>query len=186
LRTTEPRQQGRRNSPPFFCFEKRSLSDRPAEQRQFNFFGYGQSIRIACERLEMRKLAAVRRHISIACLLLAWLCANGALWNVVQVVAWVKMFHDYSSTMPTAEALELTFDASKPCKLCCLAKSAEDTARKQLPHDAALGGGTEKLLLISECTPVVIVPAPDFAWPGVVDDTGLIRTEAVPVPPPRV
>ena len=90
----------------------------------------------------------MRRYLSINCLLFAWLCAHGALWNVVQVVAWAKMFHDYSATMPTAEALELTFDASKPCKLCCLAKSAEDTARKQLPHDAALGGGTEKLLLI--------------------------------------
>ena len=128
----------------------------------------------------------MRRAFPTACLLFAWLCANGALWNVVQVVAWAKMFHDYSATMPTAEALELTFDASKPCKLCCIAKSAEETARKQLPREAVLGGGVEKLLLIAECTPAVVVPVPDFNWPGVTDDTGLIRKEAVPVPPPRV
>ena len=128
----------------------------------------------------------MRRHLSIGCLLFAWLCANGALWNVVQIVAWAKMFHDYSATMPTAEALELTFDASKPCKLCCIAKSAEETARKQLPREAVLGGGVEKLLLIAECAPAVVVPVPDFIWPGVTDDTGLIRKEAVPVPPPRV
>ena len=128
----------------------------------------------------------MRRHFSIGCLLFAWLCANGALWNVVQVVAWVKMFHDYSEVMPTAEALQRTFDGSKPCKLCCISNAAKDTAQKQLPRDAALGGGVEKLLLVAECAPTVVVPAPDFSWPGVADDTGLIRTETVPVPPPRV
>jgi hypothetical protein len=128
----------------------------------------------------------VRRNFSIGCLLFAWLCANGALWNVVQVVAWAKMFHDYSATMPAAEALERTFDASKPCKFCCIAKSAEETARKQLPFKAVLGGGAEKLILIAECASDIVVPAPDFIWPGATDDTGLIRKEAVPVPPPRV
>lgn len=128
----------------------------------------------------------MRRNLSIGCLLFAWLCANGALWNTVQVVAWAKMFLDYSETMTAVEALEMTFDASKPCKLCCLARSAEDTARKQLPSEAVLGGGSEKLLLMVECVPTVVVPGPDFIWPSVTDDTGLIRKEAVPVPPPRV
>ncbi len=32
----------------------------------------------------------------------------------------------------------------------------------------------------------LVVAAPDSAWPGVTDDTGLTRTEAVPVTPPRV
>jgi len=116
----------------------------------------------------------------------AWVCANGALWNVAQVVAWVRMFHDYSERMPASEALRSTFDGSRPCKLCALAKSAEDTAHQQLPHDAASSNGVEKLLFVSECAPVVGSPAPDFTWPGVTDDTGCIRVEAVPVPPPRV
>jgi hypothetical protein len=128
----------------------------------------------------------MRRNFSIGCLLFAWFCANGALWNVVQVVAWVKMFHDYSETMPASEALQNTFDGSKPCKLCSMAKAAEDTAHKQLPRDAALGHGSEKLLLVYECAPVVVVRAPDFAWPDVTDDAGLIRVDSVPVPPPRV
>ena len=96
------------------------------------------------------------------------------------------MFHDYSQMMPAAKALQRTFDGSKPCELCHVCQAAEDAARQQLPRDAALGCGTEKLLLVSECVPAVVVPAPDFAWPGVMDDTGLTRTEAVPVPPPRV
>jgi len=134
----------------------------------------------------MTNLTAVRRYFAIVSLMFAWLCAHGALWNVVQVVAWVKMFHDYSTAMPAAEALQLTFDASKPCKLCSIAKSAEDTARKQSPREAILAGGVEKLLLIVECTSAGVGPAPDFIWPSATNDTGLIRKEAVPVPPPRV
>ncbi len=129
---------------------------------------------------------AVRRRVSIFALCLAWLCANGALWNVVQVVAWAKMFHDYSEVMPVARALQITFDGSKPCELCHIAQQAQDSAREQLPRDAALVDSMEKLLLVSECAPVVVMPAPDFVWPCVADDAGLTRTEAVPVPPPRV
>jgi hypothetical protein len=128
----------------------------------------------------------MRRKISLGCLLVAWFFANGALWNVVQVVAWVKMFHEYSETMPADEALQRTFDGSKPCKLCSMAKAAEDTAHKQRPRDAALGDGSEKLLFVSESALVVVARAPNFVWPDFTDDAGLIRVDAVPVPPPRV
>ena len=127
----------------------------------------------------------MRRNLSFGCLLFAWLCANGALWNVVQVVAWAKMYHDYSQIMPAARALQITFDGSAPCDLCRLSQSAEETARQQLPHDAALGGGVEKLVLASESLPVVVIAAPDFTWPGVLNDAGPARTDSVPVPPPR-
>lgn len=128
----------------------------------------------------------MRCRLSIFSLCFAWLCANGALWNVVQVVAWVRMFHDYSQMVPAAEALQRTFDGSKPCELCHISQSAQDAARNQLPRDAAIGGGEEKILLVAEGVPAVVVAAPDFVWPGVANDTGLMRTEMVPVPPPRV
>jgi hypothetical protein len=118
-------------------------------------------------------------------LLLAWLCANGAVWNVVQVVAWAKMFHDYSQVMPAARALQITFDGSAPCALCHVSQKAQDAAREQLPRDADLGGGMEKLLLLAETAPAAVLTPPDFAWPGVADTAGLTRTDAVPVPPPR-
>jgi hypothetical protein len=127
----------------------------------------------------------VRRTLSTTALLLAWLCANGAAWNVVQVVAWAKMFSEYSQVMPVADALELTFDGSAPCELCTLAQGGQDGARSQLPADAALGGGTEKILLIADWTPAPVLVAPDFVWPGLVAEAGLIRSESVPVPPPR-
>ncbi len=127
----------------------------------------------------------MRRKFSIACLLLAWLCANGAVWNVVQVVAWAKMIRDYSQVMPAAQAVERTFDGATPCKLCHLAQKGQDAARDS-SSTAALGGGDEKILLIAECAPAPVLVSPDFSWPGAVDAAGLTRTDSVPVPPPRV
>ena len=72
----------------------------------------------------------MRRHVSVAFLLFAWLCANGSLWNVVQVVAWAKMFHDYARVMPAARALQVTFDGTKPCDICCAVQKAQDATRE--------------------------------------------------------
>jgi len=127
----------------------------------------------------------VRRHLSTAALLLAWLCANGAVWNVVQAVAWARMFHDYAQVMPAAQALQLTFDGSAPCAMCTISQDAQDTARSTLPGEAALGGGAEKILFVTDCTPVAVLAMPELAWPGLVAEAGLLRTETVPVPPPR-
>lgn len=117
-------------------------------------------------------------------MLLAWFCANGAVWNLVQVVAWGKMFADYSSVMSVTRALQLTFDGSKPCDLCHLAQAGEDAAREQQRQTAPLGG-TDKLVLAFLTAAPVVVTAPDFAWPGLVHEAGLTRTDSVPVPPPR-
>jgi len=127
----------------------------------------------------------VRRNLSIGCLLFAWLCANGALWNVVQVVAWVKMYHDYSRVMPAARALQITFDGSAPCELCRITQKAHDAERDQLPKDVLPGATLGKILLVSETAAPLVLVRPAADWPGVVDAAGLIRCEAVPVPPPR-
>jgi hypothetical protein len=126
----------------------------------------------------------VRRQFSIACLLFAWICANGMVWNVVQVVAWARMYRQFSQVMPATRALEVTFDGSAPCPLCKLSQSAQDNERKQLPQDAALGA-SDKLLLACDTSAPVVLLRPDFAWPGAGHDIGLTRTETVPVPPPR-
>ena len=127
----------------------------------------------------------MRRKLSLTCLLLAWICANGAIWNGVQVVAWAKMIRDFSQTMPAARAVELTFSGEAPCKLCHLAQSGQDATR-DAQSPAALGAGEEKILLIAECEPTPVLVAQDFSWPGVADTAGRTRTELVPVPPPRV
>jgi hypothetical protein len=127
----------------------------------------------------------VRREFSVLCLLLAWFCANGVVWNGVQVVGWAKMIHDYSQVMPVAQAIEVTFSGEAPCHFCTLADSAQDTAKTQLPHDV-LGASNEKIFLMADWMPAPLLVAPEFSWPGVADDAGRARTEAVPVPPPRV
>jgi hypothetical protein len=128
----------------------------------------------------------VRRNWSLSCLLVAWLFANGAVWDVVQVVAWARMFHSYVQTDSAAAALARTFDGAQPCELCRISQKARDTEREQLPRDAALGGGMEKLLMIADSAPALVVPPVAVDWPGVTPDVGLTRTDAVPVPPPRV
>lgn len=127
---------------------------------------------------------AVRRKFSIACLLTAWVCANGLVWNVVQVVAWARMFQQFSQVMPAAQALRVTFSGEAPCALCKLSQTAHDTERKQLPPEAALGA-SDKLLLACDASAPIILLRPDAAWPGAGPATGLTRPEAVPVPPPR-
>lgn len=129
-------------------------------------------------------MRVLRRHVSVFALVLAWLFANGAVWNIVQVVAWAKMFQDYAQVMPVDEALRVTFEG-EACQLCHVAQSGADTAREQLPQSDSFGG-SDRLLLAFQAAPVVVVTAPDFAWPGLVHEAGLKRTDAVPVPPPRV
>ena len=137
------------------------------------------------ERPALATNGGVRRKLSLTCLLLAWLCANGAVWNVVQVVAWVKMYHAYAQIMPAAQALKVTLDGSAPCELCVISEHGRDQAREQ-QSPAALAS-TDKLILACQvaATPLVVA-APLENWPGIADDAGLTRTEPVPVPPPRV
>ncbi len=136
-------------------------------------------------RARSGNLPSVRRKFSITCLLLAWLCANGAVWNVVQVVGWARMIRDYSQVMPVARAVERTFDGSAPCDLCTIAQAGQ-AATRDTKSPATLGEATEKILLIAESAPALVLVAPDLSWPGVANDAGLTRTESVPVPPPRV
>ena len=126
----------------------------------------------------------MRKNFSITCLLLAWLCANGALLDAVQVFAWGKMFSENTRTMSVTAALRATFDPAKACELCSTVAAAKDTAAKQLPA-AVESSGAEKLLLAlhTPARPVFLLPSAD--WPETLASVAPSRTEAVPVPPPR-
>lgn len=126
----------------------------------------------------------MRRKISLLCLLVAWVCANGVVWNAVQVVGWTKMLHDYSRVMPVGEAIKLTFSGEAPCDFCRVAESGRGQAEQQLPHDV-LGSAAERILFVADAAPVVVLPAPLASWPVLAAETGSLRTETVPVPPPR-
>lgn len=127
----------------------------------------------------------MRRHVSIAALVLGWLCANGAIWNVVQVVAWARMIHDYSQVMPAARAVTLALSGDAPCDVCKFVDTARDTAGRELPRDAALGA-TDKLVLALHPSAPIVLPVPDSTWPPIGDFSGSERREPVPLPPPRI
>ncbi len=123
----------------------------------------------------------VRHRLPIIALLLAWLCANGALLDGVQAFGWAKMIRDNARTMSLARAIERTFDGSAPCEIC----RAVDNAKQQ-EAPLQVERTAEKLLLVCQTPPKILLTVPDFQWPGIVADAGLIRSESVPVPPPRV
>lgn len=126
---------------------------------------------------------AVRRTFSTACLLFAWLCANGAIWDVVQVFAWTSMFTGYAQEMPVAQALKETFDPNKPCERCMTVAKAKEQKQKQTPQ--RFERSADKLLLAMHAPAPLVFRGPPSEWPDLHSDTGGSRTELVPVPPPR-
>lgn len=122
----------------------------------------------------------VRRAFAIGCLSLAWICANGALWDAVQVFAWVRMVHDYSQFMPLSRAIKITFDGSAPCEICRVVTSAQQQESEQ---DVAR---SESRVLLAIVVPErIVLSPPPFSWPAGEDAVGLVREIEVPVPPPR-
>jgi len=125
----------------------------------------------------------VRRHVAITSLLFAWICANGAIWDAAQVFAWGKMFAGYAQSMGVADALRATFDPAKPCEMCVGVAHAKETARQQLPQ--AVERSAEKLILALHASAPIILVKPSAEWPAVLASAAPVRTEPVPVPPPR-
>jgi hypothetical protein len=130
-----------------------------------------------------RRCETVRRPFATVCLLIAWFCANGAIWDVVQVFAWTSMFTGYAQEMPVAQALKETFDPNKPCELCTTVAKAREHEQKQTPPP--LERAADKLLLAMQTPVPLVFRGPPTEWPESLPDTGVTRTESVPVPPPR-
>ena len=63
-------------------------------------------------------IASAMKTLTTYVLLFAWLCAQGVLWDVAQVVVWGKMFANYTQTESVGDSLRLTFDTGRPCHLC--------------------------------------------------------------------
>jgi len=124
----------------------------------------------------------VRRILALFSLTLAWLCANGAVWDVAQVFAWSRMFTGYAEALPVGTALRETFDPAKPCHLCEAIARAKQTSTKQ---PAAAPAATVKLILALELPADPVVERSVSAWPRSAPSSSVSWTAAVPVPPPR-
>ena len=125
----------------------------------------------------------VRRTVAITSLFLAWLCANGAILDLAQCLAWTRMFASYAETLPVGEALRETFDARKPCALCRAISHAKESQQQQLPQQVVRDA--EKLILALETPSPVFLTRPSDDWQEerwmMIDP----RINPVPVPPPR-
>jgi hypothetical protein len=118
---------------------------------------------------------------------MAWLCANGALLDVVQVFAWGRMFAGYARVLSLGEAVSRTFDPGKPCELCLAVRKARAAAkgRRRDPMETTKSSGLQKMLLAREGTEPVRIAPPAAVWEMCdrIGRPGPVR--AVPVPPPR-
>lgn len=126
----------------------------------------------------------MRSLVPTFALVVAWLCANGALWDAMQLMAWGKMFVGYSESMTVSAALQETLDPAKPCEMCKgIAKARSATENEVPPTDHA---GAPKFVLV-----IHTVEAPFFSnstrdWFAAARPFGTERTDPVPLPPPRV
>lgn len=140
--------------------------------------------RLAFARASANPAIPVRKPLASLCLLFAWLCANGALLETVQLVAWTKMFTGYAQSMSVTAALRATFDPAKPCEMCLGVAAAKETAREQLPQ--AVEHSAEKLFLALHTPGAVVFQNSPEQWLTTRTIAAPARAEAVPVPPPRV
>lgn len=127
----------------------------------------------------------MRKKLSIVGLLVAWLCANGALLDVVQVFAWGRMFVGYAESMTVTAALSATFDPAKPCELCVSVAQTKDRQEKQSPAEL-LRAKDHKLVLACDLPTAIVFAALTQEWPSVPTLAPPGRSDPVPVPPPRV
>jgi hypothetical protein len=126
----------------------------------------------------------VRKKISLTGLLLAWLCANGAIWDVMQVFAWGKMFSEYATVLSVTDALAATFDPARRCHRCIAISEAKSAGQEQGPLPSA--PAETKLVLACESPVQYLVAQSRAAWPAVQVGVAPLRIEPVILPPPRV
>jgi hypothetical protein len=127
----------------------------------------------------------VKRILATTALVLGWLCANGALLDTAQILAWSRMFAANTGTMSVTAALQETFNPKKACALCKqIAKAKESAQGQQMP---APGDSTAPKFVLA----LDVVEPPVFAhdpgqWIASPAMSVCQRTDPVPVPPPRV
>lgn len=127
----------------------------------------------------------MRRPFPTVCLIFAWLCANGAIWDAAQLVAWAKMFAGYAQTLPVGAAIAETFDLTKPCEMCRTVAQAKEAGQQQQGAQS-FERAIEKLPLACEAPERILIVPPPVAWPEEAPRFAVARSERVPVPPPRV
>ncbi|HEY0966118.1 MAG TPA: hypothetical protein VGD88_01910 [Opitutaceae bacterium] len=117
-------------------------------------------------------------------LLLAWLCATGMHWDLVQIAAWSRMWYRAAQTETVASALDSTFAPGATCRLCAAVDEGRTTG--DLASDSLLRLVGRPVLLAwadePRCDVRFDAEAHQRVWS--TGRTGLTRAEP-PAPPPR-
>lgn len=125
----------------------------------------------------------LRRRLGLIATLVAWLCATGTQWDVVQTVAWIRMFSENTRDLPVLAALERTFSPEARCSLC----HAVSQAKQEDPGSGGAPAKSEaKIVFVHQPADAAFVILPTApAWP--IADFSAVGTlrAAPPLPPPR-
>jgi len=125
----------------------------------------------------------VRRRLSAACLLAAWLSASGAMLDVAQAIAWTRMFAGYARSESVFSAARDTFDPGRPCAICRAVSRARQAQGQHSPAPAP--ADSHKLTLVLEGAAPFVARDSARGWPDWAPAEAKARCADVPVPPPR-
>ena len=102
--------------------------------------------------------------------------------DVVQVVAWSRMFAGYVDSLPVGAAIQRTFDGREPCPLCLAVQKARAADRAPARAPAPV---TAKLVLFCQRAEASLPPVA-LAWEIESEFApASTRRDPVPVRPPR-
>ena len=129
----------------------------------------------------------MRHRLQLGLVFFAWFMATGSQWDLVQVVAWGKMFTGYSAEMSLTAAAQKTFSG----ELCTLCHVAQDGRKQQESGGDTAPPGKQSGKMIDLCPLAVFTPviSPQDGTVGsiaalvMVDGRG---RASPPSPPPRV
>ncbi|MFO1447243.1 MAG: hypothetical protein U1F61_03610 [Opitutaceae bacterium] len=114
--------------------------------------------------------------------------ATGSHWDLVQVVAWARMFAGYSEVMSLSEAAAKTF-AGETCTLCQLAQDGKQqqqqgSKERSTPPPASSAKAVEFCPLTADAVVLPPLAKPVGLLAAIVAPEGRGRASP-PIPPPR-
>jgi len=127
-------------------------------------------------------LPPVPHRCKVIVVLVAWLLATGAQWDLLQTVGWGRMFVRFAATMSVPQAVKRTFSG----EMCGVCKAVNQAKQQQDPAVPA-EGSKAKLAMICPPSPRFVFSAPEGAPWSPSDRNPLSADRPVPpTPPPRV
>jgi len=119
-------------------------------------------------------------------LILALAASIGLHWMLLQSVAWVGMFADFSRDNSLRTAVTMTFDGNHPCPLCLAVKAGDDTTKQ--PGKPPLFKAKDLTCLALNDSTTSLPPIPtaqaDKPFPAPAQMPSA-RSDTPPLPPPR-